>query len=185
MLAAPALRTCALFGPPCSSGAVDAWSILPPAEPVQQPQAHEMFVLCNCTVSCAAAWSAAKCVLQGRAAGLWLWARAGAHAWHYAALLHPFGCCRRSPAACTWTQVWWWVPKQSVQEFKRYAEGMTEGGRKELYTKSISPFLQDREENPPQPTLPLEVSARRARQGGRMWCACCMCRRACVRASDC
>jgi hypothetical protein len=54
-------------------------------------------------------------------------------------------------------QVWWWVPQGSVQEFKRYAEGMTEGGRKELYTKSISPFLQDRDENPPEPTLPLRV----------------------------
>jgi len=54
--------------------------------------------------------------------------------------------------------VWWWVPQESAQEFKSYAESMTEGGRKELYTKSISPFLQDREENPPQPTLPLEVS---------------------------
>uniref|UniRef100_A0A7S3VMN3 JmjC domain-containing protein n=1 Tax=Dunaliella tertiolecta TaxID=3047 RepID=A0A7S3VMN3_DUNTE len=53
-------------------------------------------------------------------------------------------------------KVWWWVPQESVQEFKNYAESMTEGGRKELYTKSISPFLQDREENPPQPTLPLD-----------------------------
>ncbi|KAF5836349.1 hypothetical protein DUNSADRAFT_6036 [Dunaliella salina] len=53
-------------------------------------------------------------------------------------------------------KVWWWVPQESVQEFKTYAESMTEGGRNELYTKSISPFLQDREENPPQPTLPLD-----------------------------
>ena len=49
---------------------------------------------------------------------------------------------------------------------------MTEGGRKELYTKSISPFLQDREENPPQPTLPLEACVR-----------VCMC--ACMREGSC
>ena len=61
------------------------------------------------------------------------------------------------------------MPTESAQEFKNYAESMTEGGRKELYTKSISPFLQDREENPPQPTLPLEVCVR-----------VCMCACACV-----
>lgn len=55
-------------------------------------------------------------------------------------------------------QVWWWLPRESVHGFKAYAERMTEGGRGELYTKSISPFLTDREERPPEQVLPLQVS---------------------------
>ncbi|KAJ9524803.1 hypothetical protein QJQ45_024431, partial [Haematococcus lacustris] len=53
-------------------------------------------------------------------------------------------------------KIWWWVPQESVQEFKEYAEHITEGGRGELYTKSISPFLTDREEYPPEQVMPLE-----------------------------
>jgi hypothetical protein len=53
--------------------------------------------------------------------------------------------------------VWWWLPREAVHGFKGYAERMTEGGRGELYTKSISPFLTDREERPPEQVLPLQV----------------------------
>ncbi len=55
-------------------------------------------------------------------------------------------------------QVWWWFPQDSVQGFKAAAEVMTEGGRGELYTKSISPFLSDREYGMPEHIMPLEVS---------------------------
>lgn len=71
-------------------------------------------------------------------------------------------------------QVWYWVPTESAQEFKNYAESMTEGGRKELYTKSISPFLQDVFESPPEPTLPLRVGG--WARGGVVGGGCCLVR---------
>lgn len=41
--------------------------------------------------------------------------------------------------------------------FKDYAEDMSEGGRDDLYTKSITPFLRDKELCPPEHILPLQV----------------------------
>ncbi|KAJ9513215.1 hypothetical protein QJQ45_029516 [Haematococcus lacustris] len=72
-------------------------------------------------------------------------------------------------------KVWWWVPQECVQEFKECSEQLTEGGRGELYTKSISPFLTDPDEQPAAHIMPLEklreLGVKRAIQvpGMGMW----------------
>uniref|UniRef100_A0A7S0WZB7 JmjC domain-containing protein n=1 Tax=Chlamydomonas leiostraca TaxID=1034604 RepID=A0A7S0WZB7_9CHLO len=64
-------------------------------------------------------------------------------------------------------KVWWWLPQEAVQAFKEYGEEMTEGGRRELYTKSISPFLLDNDTHT-EHLLPLtilrDIGAKRALQ---------------------
>jgi len=65
-------------------------------------------------------------------------------------------------------KIWWWIPQQFVPSFKAYAETLTPGGRGDLYTKAIAPFLLDKSLSPAEHRLPLsklkEFGARRVIQ---------------------
>lgn len=68
------------------------------------------------------------------------------------------------PSGCP--KIWWWIPKQNMPRFKRFAESLS--GSQDLYTKAVAPFVLNKSVQPYEHRLSLaklkEFGARRVIQ---------------------